>query len=376
MKHSKKIIKKPGKKTTSLSTKLGKKQLQLITSWVKSRKTWQKVILAAVFGFALFLMSLYVSSLIYRFKHRNEPITYGVTFIHNYAKYFGLNPRETMLALRDDLGFKRFRLVSYWSDIEKTKGEYDFSELDWQFDQVEAVNGDVTLAIGLRQPRWPECHLPEWAKGKTMDETYPKLSEFIAAVVDRYKDRAALDSYQLENEYFLKVFGECKDFSRERLQKEFDLVKSIDSNTPVILSLANNYFGVPTGDPRPDQFGVSVYKRVYDYTVTKSYFEYPFTPWYYSGRAGFTELLTGKQSMLHELQAEPWAPVPLIEASIEEQSKSMDAKRLKERIEYGEATGFKEIDLWGGEWWYWRKVKLNDPSLWDTIKSEINPELL
>lgn len=376
MKHSKKIIKKPGKKTTSLSTKLGKKQLQLITSWVKSRKTWQKVILAAVFGFALFLMSLYVSSLIYRFKHRNEPITYGVTFIHNYAKYFGLNPRETMLALRDDLGFKRFRLVSYWSDIEKTKGEYDFSELDWQFDQVEAVNGDVTLAIGLRQPRWPECHLPEWAKGKTMDETYPKLSEFIAAVVDRYKDRAALDSYQLENEYFLKVFGECKDFSRERLQKEFDLVKSIDSNTPVILSLANNYFGVPTGDPRPDQFGVSVYKRVYDYTVTKSYFEYPFTPWYYTGRAGFTELLTGKQSMLHELQAEPWAPVPLIEASIEEQSKSMDAKRLKERIEYGEATGFKEIDLWGGEWWYWRKVKLNDPSLWDTIKSEINPELL
>ncbi len=369
MKHSKKIIKKPGKKTTSLSTKLGKKQLQLITSWFKSRKTWQKVILAAVFGFALFLMSLYVSSLIYRFKHRNEPITYGVTFIHNYAKYFGLNPRETMLALRDDLGFKRFRLVSYWSDIEKTKGEYDFSELDWQFDQVEAVNGEVTLAIGLRQPRWPECHLPEWAKGKTMDETYPKL-------FDRYKDRAALDSYQLENEYFLKVFGECKDFSRERLQKEFDLVKSIDSNTPVILSLANNYFGVPTGDPRPDQFGVSVYKRVYDYTVTKSYFEYPFTPWYYTGRAGFTELLTGKQSMLHELQAEPWAPVPLIEASIEEQSKSMDAKRLKERIEYGEATGFKEIDLWGGEWWYWRKVKLNDPSLWDTIKSEINPELL
>jgi hypothetical protein len=52
----------------------------------------------------------------------------------------------------------------------------------------------------------------------------------------------------------------------------------------------------------------------------------------------------------------------------------MDAKRLKERISYGEAIGFRDIDLWGGEWWYWRKVKFNDPSLWNTIKQEIPKE--
>ena len=120
----------------------------------------------------------------------------------------------------------------------------------------------------------------------------------------------------------------------------------------------------------------SVYKRVFDYTVTKDYFEYPFPSWYYTGRAGLTQLFTGKKTMLHELQAEPWAPMAMIDASIEEQDKSMDAIRLKERINYGEATGFKKIDLWGGEWWYWRMKHHNDTSLWETVRNEISPEHL
>jgi GH35 family endo-1,4-beta-xylanase len=236
------------------------------------------------------------------------------------------------------------------------------------------VNGDITLAIGLRQPRWPECHIPDIYKDESIEQLYPKLEKFITAVVQRYKNHPSLESYQLENEFFLKAFGKCPDFSRERLNKEFNLVKKIDSNTPIIISLSNNYWGLPIGEPRPDIHGVSIYKRVYDYTVTKSYFEYPFPSWYYTGRAGLTQLFTGKKSMIHELQAEPWAPTSVDKASIEEQDKSMDAKRLKERLAYAKAIGFKKIDLWGGEWWYWRKVRFNDPSLWNTIKNEIPPQ--
>lgn len=347
-----------------------------LQSFWQSRYVWQKIVLTVAGLCLAFLFTIYVASLGYRFAHRNDPLQYGVTFIPNYARYLGVDPEETMLALRDDLGFRRFRLVSYWNNIEKAPGEYDFSELDWQFEKVAAVNGEVTLAIGLRQPRWPECHIPNMYHGQDIDTLYPKLETFIAAVVARYKDHPSLESYQLENEFFLEVFGECPDFSRERLQKEYELVKSIDSDTPVILSLANNYWGVPVGTPRADIFGVSVYKRVFDYTVTKNYFEYPFPSWYYTGRAGLTELLTGKKTMLHELQAEPWAPMAMIDAPIEEQDKSMDAKRLKERIAYGEATGFKKIDLWGGEWWYWRMKHFNDSSLWETVRNEIAPEHL
>lgn len=342
--------------------------------WWKARRWWQKTGLILLTVTVLFFVSLYALSVWYRLKHKNEPLNIGVTFSEPYAEYFELDPKETLSAMINDLGIKNYRLMSYWSSIEKDRGTYDFSDLDWQFDMIEKNGGTVSLALGLRQPRWPECHTPDWAKGKTIDAIYPELEAYMGAVVDRYKDRPSLKSYQLENEYFLDVFGECQDHTRERLVKEYNHVKSIDTKTPIIVSLSNNYLGVPIGDPRPDQFGVSVYKRVFDETITKRYFEYPFTSWWYGGRAGWTELITGRDSMLHELQAEPWAPIPLKEASIEEQNKSMDANRLKDRIEYGEATGLRDIYLWGGEWWYWRKVKFNDSSLWNVVKEDIKRE--
>jgi hypothetical protein len=343
----------------------------VLAKTLRTKRFWVQTLLGVLIVFVLWLGSIFVMAQWYIKRHDPEPLTWGVTFIAPYARYLDQDPEETLLALRDDLGFRRFRLVSYWSDIEKSPGEYDFSELDWQFDAIEQVGGEVSLAIGLRQPRWPECHVPGWVDRNNKDMWYPALKKFITATVNRYKDRVSLDSYQLENEFFLKVFGECPDFDRDRLKDEFELVKKLDSKHPIILSMANNYFGVPTGQPRADQVGVSVYKRVFDYTVTKRYFEYPFPSWYYAGRAGMTELLTGRDSMLHELQAEPWPPVPIKEASIEEQNKSMDAKRLKERLGYAKAIGFKDIDLWGGEWWYWRKVAYNDPSLWNVVKEEL-----
>lgn len=339
---------------------------------LKTKRFWARVGLLIIGSFVVWLGTLYGLAQWYVHKHQNEPLQYGVTFIDSYARYLDLDPHETLLALRDDLGFRRFRLVSYWDEIEKSPGVYDFSELDWQMDAVAKVGGSVSLAIGLRQPRWPECHMPKWADSSNRESWYPPLQKFMITTIQRYQNRPELESYQLENEFFLNVFGECPDFDRSRLEEEFALVKSLDTNHPVILSMANNYFGVPTGKPRADQVGVSVYKRVFDYTVTKRYFEYPFPAWYYGGRAGLTELLTGRDSMLHELQAEPWPPVPIKEASIEEQNKSMDAKRLAERLTYAKNTGLRDIDLWGGEWWYWRKVHFNDPSLWNVIKDETN----
>ncbi len=340
----------------------------------RDRNRWQRAGLV-IFGLAvLFYIQVIAVSQWYINKHKNEPLNIGVTFIADYARYFDLDPHQTMLALRDDLGFKRFRLTTYWSNIEPQQGKYDFSELDWELDRVDEVGGQTTLAIGLRQPRWPECHFPDWAANEPRSTWEPQLDAYMTAVINHVKSRKSLVSYQLENEYFLGVFGKCPSHPRARLQSEFDMVKRLDPNHPVIISLANNYFGLPLGQPRPDQFGISVYKRVWDKTVTKHYFEYPFTPRYYTWRSGLTEIFTGRSSMLHELQAEPWPPhdMSLKDTSIAEQSKSMDAARLKTRIQYGEKTGYRDIDLWGGEWWYWRKVKLNDPSLWETMRTEIN----
>ena len=306
-------------------------------------------------------------------KHKNEPLTIGASFIPQYARYLGLEPKATMNAMIGDLGLRQFRLVSYWNIHEPEPGLYDFSELDWQFDKVEAAGGNVSLAIGLRQPRWPECHWPEWAKNLPKEHWQDKLNDYITVVVERYKDRPSLESYQLENEYFLEVFGECPDHERQRLVDEFNLVRHLDPSKPIIVSRSNNAVpSWPVGEPRADIIGASIYKRVWDRTVTKRYFEYPFPAWFYTFLAGAAELTTGRNTIIHELQTEPWPPTGILDASLEEQDKSMSATDLADRIQFGVDTGIRTIDLWGVEWWYWRKIQFNDPSLWDVGKAKIH----
>ena len=86
---------------------------------------------------------------------------------------------------------------------------------------IESAGGEIALSLGLRQPRWPECHGPEWAMNKSKSEWLPDLLEYTTETVNRYKDRPALVEYQLENEFLLTVFGDCPYHSRERLIEEF-----------------------------------------------------------------------------------------------------------------------------------------------------------
>jgi len=306
----------------------------------------------------------------YMAQQSSKPLTLGVTFIADYAQQLGTNPHQSLDAMIYGLGVRNFRFVSYWNDIELKPGVYNFSELDWEFGQADASHSTVSLSIGLRQPRWPECHAPSWAASEPESVWYPQLTQFITTVVNRYKNNPALVSYQLENEYFLKAFGQCTNYSRSRLVNEYNLVKKLDPNHTLIVSRSNNALGVPVGQPQPDEFGVSVYKRVWDATITHRYFEYPFPAWFYGFLAGADEIATGKNTIIHELQAEPWPPdgQEIQNVSIAEQNKSMDATILKSRIRYGEATGIRTIYFWGAEWWYYRLVDEHDASVWNVAK--------
>jgi len=340
--------------------------------WRGSR--WRKALVVFIGLVTVWTALNYGVARWYQAKHNGEPLILGTTFISDYAKSFGLSPEQTLEAIFEDLGIKQIRLVSYWKEIEAEPGQYDFSNLDWQFAMASKYNAKVSLAIGMRQPRWPECHEPRWADISAPDSQWkPQLYDYMTAVVNRYKDNGALESYQLENEFFMTVFGECKNFDRQRLVEEFELVKKLDPDHPVIISRSNNWVGIPVGQPTPDRFGISVYKRVWDATVTKRYFEYPLPAWFYSALAGWGEIVMGRDMIIHELQAEAWAPngMTLQEISVNEAYKSLNAKRMKDRISYGISTGMREIDLWGVEWWYYLKTEKQDPSIWNVVKDAV-----
>jgi Beta-galactosidase len=347
--------------------------------WRKS--WWYKLFIIIAAAVLLATGTMYGVAQWYLHTNQAKPLRLGASFVPAYAESLGLDARATLDAMLDDLGIRHLRLVSYWSQLEPQRDQYDFTLLDWQFEKAETAGAKITLALGLRQPRWPECHMPAWARelpGGTANGTWQdQLQEYIGEVVNRYKDSPALESYQLENEFFLRGFGTCQEtvgaraaFDRERLVQEFNLVKKLDSNHPVIIARSNNALGFPLGQPTPDEFGISIYKRVWDANYTKRYLEYPFPAWYYAFLAGAQKMTTGKDMIIHELQAEAWPPrgQRITQVSLDEQNKSFSAERFKDRIEFGKATGMRDIYLWGAEYWYYRLVKLHDPTVWSVAK--------
>jgi hypothetical protein len=119
-----------------------------------------------------------------------------------------------------------------------------------------------------------------------------------------------------------------------------------------------------------------VYRKIWDSRWTKQYFNYPFPAWYYGAVAGSQKLLTGRESVLHELQMEPWPAYdkPITETPLVELDKSFPAAEFKARVAFAKNTGLKSIDLWGAEYWYYRKQIKNDPEFWDAATSVFRSE--
>ena len=300
-----------------------------------------------------------------------DPACYGVSFSAKQCRNFNIQPDKVLSWLIKEAGFRRFRLMSYWDEYEKQPGTYDFTELDRQIKQIGAAGGVITLCLGARQPRWPENHWPAWAwkLGKPARST--ALLKYIETVVKRYRHTAAVTSYQLENEALLESFGHNAEVDRARLRAEFKLVKQLDPKRPVIMSTSTSW-GIPLRRPIPDIVGFSYYQVVYN-KKKQAYTTAFHTPWLHRARAALIRLTTGKPVFIHELQLEPWGPKIIWNMTLEQQDESMGPAQIRKNLQLARAVRRYPIDLWGGEWWYWRTVKQKDPSIWEAVRRSVSP---
>lgn len=292
-----------------------------------------------------------------------DPEKFGVSFSAKQCRNFDISVHDCLFWLCKEAGFRRFRLMSYWNEIEKKQGAYDFSELDMQIETISAFDGVITLGLGVKQPRWPEYHWPKWVKGLSDQEKTDALLAFLAVVVDRYKNNTMIISWQLENEALLSNFGESIHIDRGRLLAEYNLIKKRNPTRPIIMSTSNGW-GIPMRQPIPDIVGFSYYPIMYkngryNRTVQK--------PWLHKVRKSLIRTFLGKEVFIHELQLEPWGPTAIWKMPIEDQNKSMDTAQIKKNITAAQKISAYPIDLWGAEWWYWRLQKHNDPSVWRAV---------
>jgi hypothetical protein len=296
-----------------------------------------------------------------------DPKQFGVSFSAKQCRNFGVSVHDCLFWLNKEAGFRRFRLMSYWNETEKEQGVYSFEELDMQLEIITAFSGQVTLCLGVKQPRWPEYHWPKWAKNLSEDDKAKALLLFVEKVVRRYKDNPTISSWQLENEALLKGFGESIHIDRARLRAEFALVKKLDATRPIIMSTSNGW-GLPARRPIPDSIGFSYYPIMYkngryNRTIQK--------PWLHRMRKHLAHMLLRKKVFIHELQLEPWGHTAIWKMTTDEQNMSMNNRQIAKNIKEAKRINAYPVDLWGAEWWYWRNVKQDDPSIWHAVKNAI-----
>jgi hypothetical protein len=298
-------------------------------------------------------------------KKGAEKVDLGVTFSHRYAEDIGLDWQESFTAILDELGVKKIRIPVYWDLVEKEKGQYDFSAIDWQLKEAAKGNAEVILVIGQKVPRWPECAIPDWAR-KDDATRKSSLLKFMNVVVRRYKNDPTVKFWQIENEPFLN-FGICPPLDTQLLDTEIGLVRLIDPQRKIIVTDSGELSLWLGAAKRADVFGTTMYRTIWKEGF--GYFTYPIGPRFFHFKKWLAQVFTEQENFIViELQAEPWVAGWTTSRPLEEQFKSMDADQLKENVEFAQKVGFSGVYLWGAEWWYWLKVEKEHPELWNQAK--------
>ena len=296
-----------------------------------------------------------------------KEIKWGVTFSQKHAIDLGLDWKEVYSAILDDLQVKNLRLIAYWDLIEPGEGDYYFEDLDWQIKEAEAREAEITLVMGIRVPRWPECHIPDWAGSLDKSQQQERILALLEKIVLRYKDSSTISYWQVENEPFFP-FGTCPWSDIKFLKKEINYVKSLDpQKRPIIETESGEWSPWVLAGKYGDIVGTTMYKKVF-FQQLRTYLEYPLPPLFYWRKAQIVKRLFGKEVICIELQAEPWGPKLIYDLSIEEQAKTMNLEQFRYNIEFAKKTGLKEFSLWGVEWWYWMKEIQGQPEIWQEAK--------
>lgn len=335
----------------------------------KNRITKKRLLLIALGLLALIIFESFLLMLRYERLNRSNELVLGVSFSPAQAERYGSDWRANYIALLDDLNFKHIRIPAYWDMIEPTAGNYDFTETDWMVSEAAKRNAKITLVVGQKNIRYPECFYPKWIDLNDTANVSQKVTDMVSAVIRHYKNNPAIYQWQLENEFLLKSFGNCpsKLLTSKQLQKEMSALKAEDNSRKVILTQSDQ-FGFPLKGPFGNIFGFSMYRWAWDKRI--GYFRYPQTGEYFWWKAAIIGPIFNQSIKVHELQAEAWGPVGNEHLSYDESVKTMNPKQFLDNISYAKQTRIKSVDLWGAEWWWHMKQKGHN-EMWESVKATI-----
>jgi hypothetical protein len=333
--------------------------------------------------FLLVILIAFLAAFCYFFVSKvksAKEIKWGMNFSQKYAQELGFDWKEVYSALLDDMGVKNLKIAAHWDILAPEKDNFYFNDLDWQINQAKNHQAETILVVGMKTSRWPECHIPSWAKNLSKEEQQTEILKMLKEVVLRYGDSKTVIGWQVENEPFFP-FGQCPWTDKEFLKKEVALVHQIDPQRRLVMITDSGEGSFWINSAKiGDIVGTTMYKKVWftlpsfmykylpGWDKTGFYVYYPFPPSFYGKKAELIWKFFGKKVVCAEFQAEPWSNVFISETPLKEQDKTMNLERFKSNIEFAKNTGLEEFYLWGGEWMYWMKEKQNNAAIWDEAK--------
>lgn len=292
-----------------------------------------------------------------------ERLTLGTTFSQLQCKYLQLDHTKALSEIVK-LPFHTIRVCAYWNEIENKKNEYDYRTIDRVIEEVVNANKKIILAVGMKAPRWPEFHLPQWAKDEAQSEkVYEQCSKFTRNILQRYRDIPNITHLQIENEPLNKMpITENKAVDKDFLCNQVNEARSLKRpDQKILATTAINIFPYSLGFKYnsafefcvsiADAIGVNVYTKIgtpVGYIQPFPFFWWKLAQWQQEAQQSHTE------TWITEAQSEPWEHGSAVHTS-KAVFPSASPERTEKLVDKLSQLGYKNILLWGCEYWYWQK---------------------
>ncbi|HYD91650.1 MAG TPA: hypothetical protein VEA37_09215, partial [Flavobacterium sp.] len=231
--------------------------------------------------------------------------------------------------------------------------------------ETDKRNIEVILVVGRKQPRWPECHQPNWYGALSPEDKKTAQLTMIKTAVEHFKSHKSIAMWQVENEPLFDFGPQCPRTVTSFLREQVALVKSLDSR-PVLISDSGELGRWLPSARVGDILGSTMYRKIHNPKL--GYIQYPLPPAFFKLKSGFVKFFTGKPIIGVELQAEPWYVTDVHQTDLVRQKELMNVDIFNDNVAYATEVGFPQNYLWGVEWWYWLGIKHGDWSMWQAAQ--------
>lgn len=321
-------------------------------------------------------------------------------------------------------GVSVIRLSHPWDLVEPEQGKFNWQELDEAVEICEKAGVEIVLCFGVKSPRHPEYHPPAWIKSEVEQRLKPKdpidlphieaikkeldqlkqeaktdpsltarlkalesflepfktvmaatpkardaIAKYITQGVRRYRDRAAVVAWQIENEPLMFT----RSMALSQVKQEIESVKKLDIKKRPVLMTTWTAVDVPEEFTRGWSPAVKQIIPLggiigFDCYVRSHKFETQDGHWTLIKQWVDQTRKAGKKVWIAEWQAETWEQDQKMDFKNPDGNASFNPKQYEASLTRARQLGADKILLWGLEFQIACKNQGND-AWWDaTLK--------